>query len=47
MLLAICEELNLPVRYVGLGERAEDLREFDAEEFVTALFDDDDGQKAA
>ncbi|MBP9113579.1 MAG: signal recognition particle-docking protein FtsY [Polyangiaceae bacterium] len=47
VLLAICEELNLPVRYVGLGERAEDLREFDAEEFVTALFDDDDGQKAA
>jgi len=38
IVLAICDELRVPVRYVGLGERAEDLREFHADEFVEALF---------
>jgi fused signal recognition particle receptor len=38
VILGICDELKIPVRYVGLGERAEDLREFVAEEFVEALF---------
>jgi len=38
IVLAICDELRVPVRYVGLGERADDLREFHAEEFVEALF---------
>ena len=38
IVLGICDELKVPVRYVGLGERAEDLREFHAEEFVEALF---------
>ena len=38
IVLGICDELKVPVRYIGLGERAEDLREFDAEEFVEALF---------
>jgi len=38
VILGICEELKIPVRYVGLGERADDLREFVAEEFVEALF---------
>jgi len=38
IVLAICDELHVPVRYVGLGERADDLREFHAEEFVEALF---------
>ena len=28
----------MPVRFIGLGERVEDLREFDAQEFVEALF---------
>ena len=32
------DEHKIPVRYVGLGERAEDLREFIADEFVEALF---------
>jgi fused signal recognition particle receptor len=41
--LGICEELKLPVRYIGLGERAEDLREFQVEEFVEALFGRDGG----
>ena len=42
IVLGICDELKVPVRYVGLGERAEDLREFHAGDFVEALF----GQEA-
>ena len=38
VILGICDEHKIPVRYVGLGERAEDLREFVADEFVEALF---------
>jgi fused signal recognition particle receptor len=38
VILGICDELKIPVRYIGLGERAEDLRDFVAEEFVEALF---------
>lgn len=38
IVLGICDELGLPVRYIGLGERAEDLREFHSDEFVEALF---------
>jgi fused signal recognition particle receptor len=38
IVLGICDELKVPVRYIGLGERAEDLREFQADEFVEALF---------
>ncbi len=48
IVLAIADELKIPVRYIGLGERAEDLREFSAEDFVEALFGgDDDEQHAA
>jgi len=38
VILGIADQLAIPVRYVGIGERVEDLREFDAEEFVEALF---------
>ena len=34
-------ELGIPVKLVGLGEGAEDLVDFDADEFVDALFDRD------
>ncbi len=37
IVLAIAGELNLPIRYVGVGEGVEDLREFDPREFVSAL----------
>ena len=37
VILGIADQLQIPVRYVGIGERVEDLREFDAEEFVEAL----------
>ena len=47
IVLGICDELKVPVRYIGLGERAEDLREFHAEEFVEALFGRDGDEAAA
>lgn len=39
IVISIADKLRLPIRYVGLGEKAEDLKLFDAEEFVNALFD--------
>jgi len=39
VILGIADQLKLPVRYIGIGERVDDLREFDAEEFVEALFE--------
>jgi fused signal recognition particle receptor len=47
VILGVCDELGVPVRYVGLGERAEDLREFVAADFVEALFGKDDDEAAA
>jgi fused signal recognition particle receptor len=46
VILGICAEQQLTVRYVGIGERAEDLREFDAEEFVEAMLGTD-GREAS
>ncbi len=40
VIIAIADELNIPVKYIGIGEALEDLREFKAEEFVEALFAD-------
>lgn len=37
VVLALAERYGLPIRYIGTGEAAEDLREFHAEEFVDAL----------
>ena len=47
IVLGVCDELKVPVRYIGLGERAEDLREFDADDFVEALFGSDEERGAA
>ncbi len=47
VVLGICDELKVPVRYIGLGERAEDLREFQPEDFVEALFGRDGDEAAA
>jgi len=38
IVIAIRNELNIPVKLVGLGEKMEDLQEFDSEQFVHALF---------
>ena len=37
IVLAICDQLKVPVKYVGVGERPEDLLEFNGAEFVEAL----------
>lgn len=37
--VAIQSELNVPVKYIGVGETIDDLQKFNAEEFVNALFD--------
>jgi len=39
----ICHELKIPVRFIGIGEQVEDLRDFDPEEFVDALFSVEEG----
>lgn len=33
------EELGIPVKYIGIGEKIDDLQKFDADQFVNALFD--------
>jgi fused signal recognition particle receptor len=38
VILGIADQLQIPVRYIGIGERVEDLREFDPEAFVEALY---------
>ena len=37
--VAIQSELGIPVKYIGIGEKIEDLQKFDADNFVDALFD--------
>ncbi|MCC6157030.1 MAG: signal recognition particle-docking protein FtsY [Deltaproteobacteria bacterium] len=38
-IVGICDELNVPIRFIGIGEKIDDLRPFDAVEFVDALFE--------
>ncbi len=38
IIVGITEELKIPIRYIGVGEGIDDLKEFDATEFVGALF---------
>jgi len=38
ILIAISDELKIPLRYIGIGEKLDDLREFNARDFVEALF---------
>jgi len=40
IVFAIAERLKVPIRFIGVGESIEDLRPFDADEFVDALFSD-------
>lgn len=40
IVLAIKEETNIPVKYVGLGEKIEDLKAFDIEKYIYSLFKD-------
>lgn len=38
IVVAICNEFQIPIRYIGVGEGVDDLRDFDPAEFVEALF---------
>ena len=40
IVLAIKEKIGIPVKYIGLGERAEDLQVFDIEKYIYGLFKD-------
>ena len=43
----VCREIRIPVRFIGIGEQLDDLRDFDAREFVEALFAGQPGGGAA
>ncbi len=38
VVLGVCDALHIPIRYIGIGERVADLKDFDGAEFVEALF---------
>ena len=40
----ICRELKIPIRFIGIGEQLEDLRDFDPDEFVEALFQEQESR---
>lgn len=42
VVFSVKKELGIPVKYIGVGEKMEDLQPFNAEEFVKALFDDEE-----
>lgn len=42
VVLGICDELQVPIRHIGIGEGIEDLRDFDPRAFVDALFFDEE-----
>ena len=39
IVISIRQELNIPVKFIGVGEKIDDMQEFDQEEFVKALFE--------
>lgn len=39
IVISICDELKIPVKFVGVGEKIDDLQQFNAKEFVDALFE--------
>ncbi|WP_273857948.1 signal recognition particle-docking protein FtsY [Photobacterium sp. GSS17] len=42
VIFAIADQFNIPIRYIGIGEGIEDLRPFAADEFIEALFSDEE-----
>ena len=40
IVLAIKDELNIPIKYIGLGEKIDDLEHFDIEEYIYGMFSD-------
>ncbi|MCO6548711.1 MAG: signal recognition particle-docking protein FtsY, partial [Gilliamella sp.] len=43
IIFSIADQFNIPIRYIGVGEKIEDLRPFVADDFINALFDETDG----
>jgi fused signal recognition particle receptor len=43
---AIARELKVPIRFVGVGEKIDDLLEFSADDFVETLFSPDRGTQS-
>jgi fused signal recognition particle receptor len=43
VIVGIAHELQLPVRFIGIGEGVDDLREFDADLFLEAIFGEPEG----
>jgi fused signal recognition particle receptor len=39
IVIGISHQLNLPITYIGIGEKLDDLRPFDGKEFVEAIFE--------
>lgn len=39
VIFAVAKQMQLPIRFIGVGEKIDDLRPFDADQFVAALFD--------
>lgn len=42
VIFAIADQFNIPIRFIGVGEKIEDLRSFNADEFIEALFTHED-----
>lgn len=42
VIFAVADQFNIPIRYIGVGEGIDDLRPFAAEEFIEALFSDEE-----
>ena len=42
IIFAIANQFNLPIRFIGIGEGIDDLREFDAQQFTQALFEQEE-----
>jgi fused signal recognition particle receptor len=40
VVLGVCDEMRVPVRFIGIGEKVDDLRPFDPDAFVEAMFGD-------
>ncbi len=38
--IGICSEMNIPIKYIGVGEKIDDLQKFDANDFAKALFEE-------
>ncbi|MBO5945669.1 MAG: signal recognition particle-docking protein FtsY, partial [Clostridia bacterium] len=41
IVISICKEKNIPVKFIGVGEKIDDMKPFDADEFAGALFEKD------